>query len=133
MNYEKNTINYNYCAATAGTICVDSTTESATYDICPAGWRLPTGGDSGEFKALYAQYNSAALMRAPTANGGAAFALAGYFYNAAPAGQGSDGLYWSSTRYNDTNMYGLRLGTSNVTPASSSRRYNGYAIRCVLK
>ena len=124
---------YNYYAASAGTISGTSNSNNASYDICPAGWRLPTGGSSGEFQALYAEYNSNALMRASIENSGAAFALAGYFYNAAPAGQGSDGLYWSSTRYNDTNMYGLRLGTSNVTPASSSRRYNGYAIRCVLK
>ena len=125
---------YNYYAASAGTISGSSNSSNAQYDICPAGWRLPTGGSSGEFQALYAEYNSNALMRASIENSGAAFALAGYFSNAAPASQGSYGIYWSSTRYSDLNMYGLRLlDTSSVYPASISSRLSGYAIRCVLK
>ena len=124
---------YNYYAASAGTISGSSNSNNASYDICPAGWRLPTGGSSGEFQALYAEYNSNALMRASIENSGAAFALAGLFSNAAPAIQGSVGVYWSSTRYNDTSMYVLDLNTSNVSPANSYRRGIGYAIRCVLK
>ena len=124
---------YNYYAASAGTISGSSNSNNASYDICPAGWRLPTGGSSGEFQALYAKYNSNALMRASIENSGAAFAIAGYFYSAAPASQGSDGGYWSSTRRDDTSMYDLRLNTSNVNPADYSSRRRGYAIRCVLK
>ena len=124
---------YNYYAASAGTISGSSNTSNASYDICPAGWRLPTGGSSGEFKALYTQYNSNALMRAPITENGAAFALAGYFVNAAPANQGSYGYYWSSTRFNVPYMYYLSLSTSNVYPANNLYRYYGYAIRCVAK
>ena len=124
---------YNYYAASAGTISGSSNSNNASYDICPAGWRLPTGGSSGEFKALYSQYNSNALMRASIENSGAAFALAGYFYNAAPADQGSVGYYWSSTRGNATSMYSLYLNTSSVYPADSYYRYIGSAIRCVLE
>ena len=123
---------YNYYAASAGTISGSTNSSNASYDICPAGWRLPTGGSSGEFSGLYTQYNSYALMRDSIANGGVAFALAGYFYNAAPAGQGSLGDYWSSTRNSDSLMYGLGLNTSNVYPAGIGSRYDGYAIRCVL-
>ncbi len=122
---------YNYCAASAGTICTSSNSSDASYDICPAGWRLPTGGSSGEFQTLYTQYNSNALMRAPIASAGAAFALAGYFYHSTPANQGSYGFYWSSARSNDANMYGLFLGSS-VNPASSNERYYGRSIRCLL-
>ncbi len=124
---------YNYYVASAGTISGSSNSSNATYDICPAGWRLPTGGSSGEFRALYNQYNSTALTRASIENSGAAFALAGDFNDAAPANQGSYGNYWSSTRNDGTNMYGLGLGTSYVSPVSGSGRRNGYAIRCVLK
>ena len=125
---------YNYYAASAGTISGSSNNNHAYYDICPAGWRLPTGGSSGEFQALYTQYNSVALMRASIENSGAAFALAGSFNNAAPADQGSGGFYWSSTRYDDSYMYVLDLGTSYVFPANSSnRRFYGVAIRCVAK
>lgn len=39
---------YNFCAASAGVICVDQTWSTTTYDICPAGWRLPeSSGQSG--------------------------------------------------------------------------------------
>ena len=33
---------YNYCAASAGTVCNDTTAQDAVQDICPKGWRLPT-------------------------------------------------------------------------------------------
>ena len=124
---------YNYYAASAGTISGTSNSNNASYDICPAGWRLPTGGSSGEFQALYAEYNSNALMRASIENSGAAFALAGNFYRAAPENQGSYGIYWSSTRSLGVNMYYLRLNTSIVYPADDNNRRYGYAIRCVLK
>lgn len=124
---------YNFYAASAGTISGSSNSSNAEYDICPSGWRLPTGGSSGEFQALYTEYNTNALMRAPIANGGAAFALAGYFRGSAPTGQGSIGYYWSSTRYNNTGMHTLNLDTSSVNPAYSSGNLNGLAIRCIVK
>lgn len=71
-------------------------------------------------------------MRASIENNGAAFALAGWF-NSTPAYLGSNGDYWSSTRYNNTYMYRIYLSTSNVNPAYGGSRRSGYAIRCVLK
>ena len=44
---------YNYCAASAGCYCYGNATSTgtssgnATEDICPKGWRLPTGNISG--------------------------------------------------------------------------------------
>ena len=51
---------YNYCAASAGSYCYDESkgTGNASYDLCPAGWRMPTSGSSGEYKALYTAYSS---------------------------------------------------------------------------
>ena len=53
-------IHYNYCAASGGTYCYpDNNTDygNATYDICPAGWRLPAGASSrdvyNEYQILY--------------------------------------------------------------------------------
>ena len=124
---------YNYYAASAGTITGSTNSGNAQYDICPAGWRLPTGGSSGELQALYAQYNSNALMRAPASSNGASFALAGSTAGAEPAYQESNGRYWSSTRYTDDHMYYLYLDTSSVSPSSIDVRYRGVSIRCVLK
>ena len=125
----------NWSIPTAGTITGNSNTNAAVYSICPKGWRLPTGGSSGEFQTLYnnASYNTYAKMRAPYTSGGAAFALAGGFGNAAPVYQGSLGYYWSSTRYNNTRMYRLYFDTSSVYPADSNYRNRGFSIRCVLK
>ena len=126
---------YNYCAASAGTICTSSNSNNASYDLCPAGWRLPTSNTGGEFATLYgnASYNTNAKMRASVANGGAAFALAGYFYSSTPKDQGSGGYYWSSTRNSNTGMYDLYLDTSSVTPSNYINRGNGYSIRCILE
>ncbi len=128
---------YNYYAATAGTISGTTNSYNATYDICPAGWRMPTGGSSGEFYNLYVYYSSSSLMRAPIASGGAAFTLSGYFYfnGDAPQMQESAGHYWAQTRYNDTSSYGLYLNTSEVYAASNSQtvRHSGRVIRCVVK
>ena len=38
---------YNFCAASAGTVCSESQINS-TNDICPAGWRLPTNSEFGD-------------------------------------------------------------------------------------
>ena len=126
---------YNYCAASAGTICFasNSNNDDAIYDICPAGWRLPTGGNSGEFQSLYSltDYNTNAKMRAPIADSGAAFALAGAFGGSTPGNHGSIGYYWSSTRRNNSEMYLLYMNTSNVNPADYVNREYGYSVRCI--
>ena len=126
---------YNFCAASAGTICTSSSSRNASYDLCPAGWRLPTSNTGGEFATLYANasYNTYDKMRASVANGGAAFALAGGFYKSTPENQGSSGYYWASTYYNSASMYYLLFKTSNVYPSNSGGRGNGISIRCILK
>ena len=124
---------YNFYAASAGTVSGTNNTSNTTYDICPAGWRLPTGGSSGEFRTLYTKYGSNATFRASIENSGAAFALAGSFSNSNPVNQGSRGSYWSSTRYNNSNEYILFLNTSVTAASDDSYRSYGYSIRCVMK
>ena len=124
---------YNFYAASAGTISGTGSTSIAQYDICPAGWRLPTGGSTGEFGALYTRYSSAALIRAPITDNGAAFALSGFSGYNLPEYQGVYGRYWSSTGYNNTShMYILDISTSSVTRTATIMRSYGQAIRCIL-
>ena len=122
---------YNYYVASAGTISGSSNSNDANYDICPASWRLPTGGSYEEFNALYVQYNSPASMHASIADNGVALALAGYF-NGYPDNQGSYGFYWSSTHTNTTNMQRLFVGATSVYPSNTEYRYSGQSIRCIL-
>ena len=134
---------YNYCAASAGSYCYGDGTsqgtssDNATEDICPKGWRMPTGNTSGEYSALaneiygstgstsdataYANYRS--VLRIP---------LPGYFYNGSAYAQGSGGDWWSSTRGNNSDMHRLSAGTSDIYPADYGGRSYGNSVRCVL-
>ena len=127
---------YNYCAASAGTVCAadDENNNDATSDICPAGWRLPTGGDSGEFKALIGltDYNTNTKLRSSIVNGGAACNLAGIFSSSTPTSRDSFGSYWSSTMMSGLYMYVLHLQSIfNVPFSSGQARYTGNSVRCI--
>ena len=128
---------YNYCAVSAGTVCYSSSSggRSTGYDLCPAGWRMPTGGSNGEFQTLYnSRYNTYAKMRASIANGGAAFALPGSFYNDPPSYQAMSGSYWSSTLYGTTNVYTLAFPSTDVVHTDDNISRNaGMSLRCIMK
>ena len=119
---------YNWYAATAGTGTCAMTSGNATASICPKGWRLPTGGSSGELETLYDNYNSTALMQ-----GDPAFVLSGSQRGSSTKYQGSTGYYWSSTAYNSSWAYSLWLNSSNVGATSNSYKYYGYTVRCVAQ
>ena len=126
---------YNYCAASAGTYCYasGSGTGNATSDICPKGWRLPTGGASGEFGQLMVAYNiSSNAAGSTTLQQTLKFPLAGYFYNGSANAQASSGPYWSSTYSSGTAMYYLGSNASTVNPQLSNDRYGGFLVRCVM-
>ena len=123
---------YNYCAASAGTYCYDAWfgPGNASYDICPKGWRMPTGGDNGEYQALYAAYSykDTKFRNALSAT------LSGYFDDSSAVGdQGSIGYFWSSTYGNGAVMHDLYVNSSGVGPTSFEYRRYGYSVRCLLK
>ena len=117
---------YSFYTATAGWGTNSVTSGSSSKDICPKGWRLPTGGSSGEFQTLYNNYNSSALMQ-----GVPGFVLSGSVYNGSVYDQGSNGCYWSSTVGNANLAYSLYLDNSNVYPANSRSKFGGFSVRCV--
>ncbi|MBR3156856.1 hypothetical protein IKF20_00265 [Candidatus Saccharibacteria bacterium] len=126
-------IYYNYCAASAGSYCYGdgasygSPFGNATEDICPAGWRLPTGNSSGEYGLLYDTvsygYNNYTAYRTALS-----LPLSGYFNS----GQGVRGDWWTSTYKNYSEMYRLAVGNSALTTTQSAYRQTGYSIRCIL-
>ena len=121
---------YNYCAASAGNICVSSNSNngSADRDICPKGWRMPTGGSSGEYQALYTAYSSnASNFRTALST-----PLSGYFNGGSATNQGSNGYFWSSTRYGNYYMYNLLVNSSLVSPSNYNNRDYGGSVRCVM-
>ena len=125
---------YNYCAASAGNYCFGNGTSAgspsgnATEDICPKGWRMPTGGSSGEYKALYTAYSSGST----SFRNALSTPLSGNFYSGSANYQGTLGYFWSST-YSDANyMYILSVDSSSVSPSNVNSRYNGRSVRCLL-
>lgn len=125
---------YNYCAASAGSYCYaeSSGTGNATEDICPAGWRLPTGGSSGELYNLYSQYSGGSPSQMAAFQTALATPLSGYFISGTARNQGYYGSFWSSNYANVISMYRLSVESSIANPTGSGYRYIGNSIRCVL-
>lgn len=125
---------YNFCAASAGTVCSSSSPQNASYDICPVGWRLATGGSSGELQSLYRTYGS----NVSRFNAAFSTALSGWF----DANQGSNGtykefnsavVYWSSTASNNINKtYILKLTKNSIVQNTGYLENNGFSVRCIL-
>ncbi len=135
---------YSYNVATVNTVATVSS-GSATYDICPKGWRLPTGGSGGEFQALYNKGKSDWTTNngkngywfggAVNAAGVAFFPAAGLVSTSGLSSIDSYGHYWSSTSDSDTYAYHLYFTKSGVNPTRSAYgyKYNGFSVRCVAR
>ena len=129
---------YNWYTASAGNGDLAMDTGDVAGDICPAGWRLPTGGNNSEYASLnrLANNNSstdtAGLLKFPDN-----FILSGdYNYNA-PGGRNSFSRFWSATP--DGSQKAFRLGinygaaSNAVTPAGSWGKWDAFAVRCITK
>ena len=131
---------YNWCAAMGGqntAACSGSATTPApipTTNICPAGWRLPTGEPTtGEFTAL-----NTALNDGKTNTDAGLIASPGLFqrsgsWNNGFYSQGSYGYYWSSSQDSATNARSLGFYSTNVGPAYSYPKSYGFAVRCIAE
>ncbi|MBO7657237.1 hypothetical protein J6S55_01130 [Candidatus Saccharibacteria bacterium] len=127
---------YNYYTTSAGTFSLGL--NRITQDICPKGWRLPIGGEAGEFQVLYdnQNYNSINKMRGSIQDGGLAFNLAGFFYLSTPMSQGTNSAYWSSTinkKTDSSSIHALTVSDTNVSPDASNIGYQrGGSVRCMI-
>ena len=121
---------YNWYTATAGTGTQALSThgQNTTVSICPKGWRLPTGGNGGEFNILDNSYDSSFLRSIPVN-----LTLSGNVAISSRGGQGSCGEYWSSTIYSSGNAYNLSLNASNADSAEHYDKINGFSVRCIAR
>ena len=117
---------YNWYTATAGTGTKNMSSGNTSVSICPKGWRLPTGGSSGEFQTLYNNYPSISALRSNLLN----FNLSGLANNSLRYYQGSNGYYWSSTVYSGNEAYYL-LDPPNVGLENNGSKYIGLSVRCI--
>ena len=109
---------YNYCAASAGTVCDSTTAQSANEDICPAGWRLPIMEE---------------MTNVRDANRSNWRFYAGYYIDGSLQYTSSLSLWWSATASNARNQYSLRYGSGSLDRNSYYSKNYGFFVRCVRK
>ena len=119
---------YTFYTATAGWGTNSVSSGNSSKDICPKGWRLPTGGSSGEYQTLYEKYNSSEAMQ-----GDPGFVISGNVYNGSAVNQGSYGYYWSSTSSSKNNAYILGINSSDAYPTTYNSKNIGVTVRCLAK
>jgi len=136
---------YNWYTATAGTGTRDTGANvNASSSLCPLGWKLPTGTDSGQFAIL----NNAMATGVTTPDTtSSATTLPNWRYNGpfegASSGTYSNGFigmgdsfaYWSSTARSNTFSYSAYSNATLIHPGNFDNppyKCNGYSIRCIL-
>lgn len=126
---------YNYCAASGGTICTSPSNSSASYDICPYGWKLPSTSSSNN-GSYYYLYNTAYGANATNFKNALSTPLSGDYYigsGSLPGWQNTYGYFWSSSSsgtYDSMNT--LEVTSNSVSPNTPDDSDYGYSIRCVL-
>ncbi|MBQ9018214.1 hypothetical protein IJ117_00415, partial [Candidatus Saccharibacteria bacterium] len=121
---------YNFCAASAGTICQQVANSNATYDICPANWRLPTLFNNGSYYELHLamDLNNTEMINKMRLN------LPGAMLNGNLTRKDNYGNYWESTKNEMYTNHSLTIDASGImNPEDANWRYFGQSVRCVLK
>ena len=136
-------------ASRDNTLWTTSSSDKSIYDPCPAGWRVPDGGDNGIWskalgssssfrdESLYDSTNkginfsdnfgSASTIWYPASGcryagdvgGLSGVGLGGSYWSASPGSDGAYGLYFDIYVYRD------------VDPSSSCGRAYGFSVRCL--
>ncbi len=115
------------------------------YDPCPAGWRVPDGGNDGVWSKAcgsssdftgYPYDSSDKGMNFSGKFGGASvvwYPASGYRYDSDGSLHyvGSGGLYWSVTPDSYFAYYLVFGNLSRVKPSYSYRRADGQSVRCL--
>ena len=135
---------YNWSAATAGESreSHDENAGDALYSICPANWRLPTGGSGGEFSTLdiawggtgEGSWDGEPNIAQWNYNGAFKGVFSGYWYGEFDV-QGDYGYFWSASAYPGDAGIAFYAGfnETGVNPADGVYRVAGFSVRCLLQ
>ena len=107
---------YNYCAASAGTDCNNSTKQDALQDICRKGWRLPTNSEQSRVASYASAFSPA---------------LSGYYANGSLYANGSGSRWWSATAYNSNSQYSLYSYRGSLGTNTDFNKGYGFSVRCI--
>ena len=128
---------YNFKAASAGTVG-NKKNSSATSDICPSGWHLPTGPGNSSSSDFYKLYQSSSAQTATNVYFEAfSPVLTGEFFGSSFQ-YPEEGAWWTGTSSGSTSQSGLYgscfmmwYPSSNRLNIGTTYRYYYHAIRCV--
>ena len=125
------TVWYNYCAASAATICDAVATESNS-DICPSGWHMPTG-PSTTTNTDYNKFIGSTASGYQITPGLSAFgAVSGGRYDNGEISSIDYASWWSATARTSWDRYTVLYSSNLDQIASSSEQgYSGLFVRCV--
>ena len=145
---KSNSSNYDWyytgSSSTDNTRWTTSESNKSIYDPCPAGWRVPDGGDNGVWSkacgsGLYFEgypYDSTNegmnFSRKFGADQTLWYPASGYRYSRDDGlgGVGEAGCYWSASSLSGHAYYLCFYYGGNVYPSSSGRAY-GQSVRCL--
>lgn len=125
---------YNYAAATAGTIIGTSNSTKSTYDICPAGWHIPSGPsttNNTEFNRLVGN-STAGWQIANSSLTAFTGATGGRYVNGSRYDTGC-GSWWQANSTDGSGRYYMSYNSSNDNFRGDDNyyRYIGAYVRCV--
>jgi len=129
---------YNWCAALGdqqGTsACVDATAppHDKSISVCPAGWRLPTGGFGGEFATLVNAISDGSNMDPAGLLRDWLFQYSGSVGSEGFPNAGALGTYWASTAIGN-NSHILQVSNNVVLSTALSNPANSRSVRCVIE
>ena len=108
---------YNFCAASAGTVC-STDKQNSTYDICPKGWRLPTSSEQNSIISYLSAFSPIA---------------AGNYSGGMLADRGYRSHWWSSTVYSSVYQYALDYDSNLNFEVTNTYgfRDRGLSVRCI--
>ncbi|MDR0979981.1 MAG: hypothetical protein LBM12_02405 [Candidatus Nomurabacteria bacterium] len=97
------------------------------YNVCPAGWRLPTGGNGSELGTLATTFggNATGMLTKGL------YMKAGYWSSGSFSYLGQAGKYWTSTVASSDAAYHLDFMSGSTTVNTAFSKRNGQAVRCV--
>lgn len=112
------------------------------YDPCPAGWRVPDGGNYGVWKTAgitsigshpYDRSNEGILVKSPASSPSTWYPAAGCrsYQDGSLDSVGTNGNFWSVTPRGDLYAYILYFGEASLMPTLDTQRAFGLSVRCV--
>lgn len=126
---------FNWYSATAGNGTSSTVSATVAGDICPAGWKLPSGGTGGDWETFNrlvnnGKTNNDVSLRTYPVN----MIYAGDFNTDTTSGRGTQSRYWSATASRESNkVYRFGYSATEVSPSKSYNKWVAFPIRCIVK